>query len=133
MTVLLKEFSEYNVVITDKFACSETGQIKVSRGVNPSFIIDTISAKEGELMCFTFKVRDFENLEYITGRIDYDPTVIEFHSLQTIFPDTYKITVESPGVLIFTYEDINSPTLPDDTELFGYVSKLLVKSGNVRR
>lgn len=81
------------------------------RGVNPSFIIDTISAKEGELMCFTFKVRDFENLEYITGRIDYDPTVIEFHSLQTIFPDTYKITVESPGVLIFTYEDINSPTL----------------------
>ncbi|MBK7094054.1 MAG: gliding motility-associated C-terminal domain-containing protein [Saprospiraceae bacterium] len=129
VTVLLKEFSEYNVVITDKFACSETGQIKVSRGVNPSFIIDTISAKEGELMCFTFKVRDFENLEYITGRIDYDPTVIEFHSLQTIFPDTYKITVESPGVLIFTYEDINSPTLPDDTELFWLCFKAIGKIG----
>lgn len=129
VTVLLKEYSEYNVVITDKNACSEIGQLKISKGVNPTFILDTITAKEDEIKCFTFKVRDFENLEYITGRIDYDPTVIEFNSLQPIFPDTYKITVDKPGVLIFTYEDINSPTLPDNTELFWLCFKAIGEIG----
>lgn len=129
VTVLLKEYSEYNAIITDKFSCSETSQIKVSKGVNPTFSIDTISAKPGETECFSFKVRDFQNLEYITGRIDYDPAIIEFDTLIAQFPDTYKITNETPGILIFTYEDINSSTLPDNTVLFWLCFKAIGKIG----
>ena len=115
--VLLSDFSIYNAVITDNISCSESSVIKLSKGVSPTFIIDTISAQQGVIECFTFSVRDFENLEYVTGRIDYDPSVLEYHSLVETLPDNYDLSVVAPGLLIIQF-DPNSPTLTDNTELF---------------
>lgn len=75
----------------------------------PEIILDTITGYKDDSVCITMSVRNFSNLIYITGRMDYDPDVIEFIRYYSIFPDPYSqyINEYEPGVLIFTYEDVN--------------------------
>ena len=130
VTVLLKEYGEYDVVITDKNACSESGQLKVAKGVNPTFTLDTISAKQGDINCLTFRVRDFENIGVILLRFDYDPTVIEFDTVVFNIADSgYSYTFETPGILTIQNWGLNNPNLPDDTELFYICFKAIGEIG----
>lgn len=117
--VVLNDYDKYEVTISDKYSCSNTETLITSQSTVPSFIMDTISGKIGDTVCLTMSITNFKNISYATGRIDYDPSVIQFNDVRPIFPDSAdlsnSISVFAPGILIYTYEDVDAYTIGNDT------------------
>ncbi len=129
VVVKFPRFGEYKVIISDGVSCSNTNKMSISNGLNPTLYLDTLSGKLNETICVTLRVRDFENSEYIFGRIDYDPTVLEFVDIISIYPDNYTIYRISPGLLILDWNRNPGP-IPDNQEIVNICFKLVGKIGD---
>ena len=128
VVVKFPRFGEYKVIISDGVSCSNTNTISISHGINPVLYLDTLSAKVGKTACVTLKVRDFNDVRLLFGRIDYDPSVLEFNGIINIYPDNYIVVQEYPGLLRMDWNPNPGP-ISDGEQIVQICFKLIGKIG----
>lgn len=129
VTVTLPVNSVYQVIATDQNACSTISQIKLTKVVNPTFKMDSINVKEGDTDCILFSGKNMEGIELVLGKIEYDPTIIEFVEIIDI-SGTSKSFLDAPGIIVIEYYPTSGLKNDDNfKDLFWVCFKAIGKAG----
>jgi gliding motility-associated-like protein len=130
VTVSLPTNSVYQVIASDKNSCSSISEIKLTNFINPTFRLDTISVQEGYTDCVLFTGKNMEGIELVQGKIEYDPSIIEFDTIIDI-SGTSMSFMNSSGIIVISYTPTSGLTNNDTFKvLFWVCFKAIGKAGD---
>ena len=77
--------------------------------------IDSVCGQIGDTVCVTMKVENFVDIEYVLGKINFDPEVLEFIDVFNSFHINWSLNIDGNLAL---YKSLDSPTTIPDGEEF---------------
>ncbi len=78
VTVKLPFLGDFSVFIEDGYSCNNTNRLVVADADNPVMKLDTTFGKKGDTVCVMLSAKNFVDIEYTLGKVQYNPYGLDF-------------------------------------------------------